>query len=69
MASRSGGPPEIESVWPLEAGRKAEYMYDLLQSLALVARRHHPETMRELIYFIEMAAMEADAVRRKCQKD
>ncbi|MGF1455018.1 MAG: hypothetical protein ACFB6R_06525 [Alphaproteobacteria bacterium] len=65
MASRSRVPPGNNSGWPPEAGRKAEYMYDLLQSIALVARRHHPDLMRDLIYFIEMAALEADSVRRK----
>ncbi len=39
-------------------------MFELLQSLILVARQH-PESMGDLVYYLEMAALEADLVRRQ----
>ncbi len=41
----------------------AEYIFDLLQSLLVVARQD-PKVMADLIYLLEMAALEADRIKR-----
>ncbi len=52
------------SGWPPGLARKAEYIFDLLQSLAHVARSEDPALANDLVYFLEMAALEADRLRQ-----
>lgn len=47
----------------VELKDRAHYMFDLLQSLIVLARQE-PAPMSDLIYFMEMAALEADRLRQ-----